>query len=326
MTEYENTSGVRVDKTLFEVVVNALESATDKNGKRLNMDSIIISQDEQTFAHYFTSEGAMNDLRSLSKPILCLALGIAINKGLELRGAKLGLDTLIWPFFKDRVALTNVSNKERLKRVKLRHLLNHTVGYDIGLMFSKDVKERDPNTLLDYIFNTEIAHEPGEHFVYSNVGPYVISALIQEETGSSLSSWVANLLFARLGIVDYAWSNYGQYCAASSGLKLLHADLHKIARLFVNSGRYGSEQVVPEHWINLMRTPQIVTPTMYDEKRVFPKYAYGYYLWICKDGRYYCDGTDGQYFIILPKPGIVITTFGHQPDMKPITQCLIALL
>jgi CubicO group peptidase (beta-lactamase class C family) len=326
MTKSDYTSRVRVDETLFGAVIKALGTAIDKDGHRLNMDSIIISQGERTFAHHFTSESAMNDLRSLSKPILCLAIGIAIDNGLELRGNKLGLDTLIWPFFEDRVSLTNVSNKTRLKRVKLRHLLNHTIGYDVGLMFSKDVKERDPSTLLDYVFNTNISHEPGEHFVYSNVGPYIISALIQEELGINLSSWVAQHLFSQLGITNYEWSNYGDYCAASSGLRLMHADLHKIARIFANDGRHGSTQVVPQHWIEQMRTPQIATPMMYDETRVFPKYAYGQYLWICKDGSYYCDGTDGQYFIVLPKSGIVITTFGHQPDMKPITRCFTQLL
>lgn len=326
MNESDRTIKLQMNEALFQAVVNKFKTAVDKNGQYLNMDSVIISQGERTFSHYFTSESTMNDLRSLSKPTLCLALGIAMEKGLMLRGEKLGLDTLIWPFFEDKIALSNAANKKRFSRVRLRHLLSHTVGYNVGLMFSKDVKKKDPATLLNYIFNTDIAHEPGEHFVYSNVGPYIISALIQEELGINLSSWVSERLFEPLGITNYEWSNYGDYCAASTGLKLAHSDMHKIARIFVNDGRHNSKQIVPDHWVEQMRTPQILTPTMYDEKRVFPKYAYGYYLWICKDGRYYCDGTDGQYFIILPNSGIVITTYGHQSDMKPITQCLTALL
>lgn len=326
MNEFSRTVKLQMDDAIFQSVVNEFKSAIDKNGQRLKMDSIIISQGERIFSHYFTSESVMNDLRSLSKPTLCLALGIAMEKGLILRGEKLELETLIWPFFKDKIALSNTTNEDKLSRVRLKHLLSHTVGYNVGLMFSKDVKERDPYTLLEYIFNTDIAHEPGEHFVYSNVGPYIISALIQEELGVNLSSWVAELLFKPLEIINYEWSNYGDYCAASTGLKLSHSDMHKIARVFVNDGRYSSKQVVPQHWVEQMCTPKILTPVMYDEKRVFPKYAYGYYLWICKDGRYYCDGTDGQYFIVLPNSGIVITTYGHQSDMKPITQCLTGLL
>jgi hypothetical protein len=45
-----------------------------------------------------------------------------------------------------------------------------------------------------------------------------------------------------------------------------------------------------------------------------------------KIGTYYCDGTDGQYLIVLPDKGIVITAFGHQSDMKPITEYFRELL
>jgi len=200
------------------------------------------------------------------------------------------------------------------------------VGYDTGLLFSKDIKERDPATLLDYVFNYPIVHEPGEFFVYSNVGPYIISALIQEEVGVNLSEWVRRIIFQPLGVQAFEWKNYGKYCAASSGLKLSHVDFHRVACFLAGDGRVAGQQQVPRQWLELMRYPHVRTPSMYDEARVFPKYAYGFYLWICKDGRYYCDGTDGQYLIVLPTSGTVITTFGHQSDMKPITECLRPLL
>jgi CubicO group peptidase (beta-lactamase class C family) len=313
-------------ETLFGSIVTALENAADKEGHKLNMDSVMISQDGEVFAHFFKKEKTANDLRSISKPILCMALGIAMERGLRFGGKRVTLDTLIWPFFEGRIKLTNTANGARLEKVKLRHLLNHTIGYEVGLLFSKDIKERDPETLLEYVFNFDILHEPGEYFMYSNVGPYIISALVQEELGVNLANWVNEMLFMPLGIVQYEWKNYGKYCAASSGLRLSHSDLHKIACLFVEEGQFKKEQLVPRNWLGLMRTPQVNTPTMYDEARVFPKYAYGYYLWICKNGTYYCDGTDGQYLIVLPKSGTVITTFGHQSDMKPITECFRPLL
>src|SRR5207245_4450404 len=105
----------------------------------------------------------------------------------------------------------------KLKRVRLRHLLTHTIGHDEGLMFSKDIKDRDQDNLLEYIWNSKIVHEPGQYFVYSNAGPYLISALIQEELGVNLSQWINDLLFEPLGIEIFEWKNYGKYCAASSG-------------------------------------------------------------------------------------------------------------
>lgn len=307
---------------IFNSIIEKFEIITDKEGKHLNMDSIIISQDDHIYTHFFKPTQELNDLRSISKPIIGMALGIAFNQGLSLRGKKLTLDTPVWPFFEGRVRITNKKNISKLPRVKLRHLLTHTIGHDVGLMFSKDIKDRDPDTLIEYIWNTDILYEPGEHFVYSNAGPFLFSAIIQEELGENLSDWVNRLLFKPLQIKEFEWKNYGKYCAASSGLRLSNSDLHKIGRLFLEDGRYLDEQLVPAPWLKQMRTPQVLTPTMYDEARVFPKYAYGYLLWICKDGSYYCDGTEGQYLIVLPKTGIVISTFGYQDDMKPITECL----
>lgn len=315
-----------MDKAIFQSVVKKLQEAIDKEGNLLNMDSIIISQGAQVFKHKFKTEDTLNDLRSISKPIIGLALGIAMENGLQLRGETITLDTKIFRFFKDRVKITNQKNIEKLKRVTLQHVLTHTIGYADGFLFSKDIKEKDPFTLLDYVFNYDITHEPGECFVYSNVGPYIISALIHEELGVSLSEWVRQMLFQKIGIKNFEWKNYGKYCAGATGLKLSHDDLHKIGEILLNKGKYEGQQLVPKHWIELMTKVQVLTPTMYDEKRVFPKYGYGFYIYICKNGNYYIDGTDGQYLIVLPQKETLITTFGHQSDMKPITECFRELL
>lgn len=315
-----------MDKYIFESVVKKLQEAKDKEGNLLNMDSIMISQGAVVFKHKFKSEETLNDLRSISKPIIGLALGMAIEDGLKLNNEKLTLDTKIFPFFKNRVKVTNEKNIEKLEKVTLKHVLTHTIGYAEGLLFSKDIKERDPFTLLDYVFNYDITHEPGECFVYSNVGPYILSALIQEELDLNLSDWINEKLFQKIGITKYEWKNYGNYCAGATGLRISHDDLHKVGQILLDKGMFEGKQLVPKEWVEAMTQIQVLTPTMYDEKRVFPKYGYGFYIYICKNGNYYIDGTDGQYLIVLKDKGTLITTFGHQPDMKPITECFRELL
>ncbi|MFF1880682.1 hypothetical protein ACFVVC_04350 [Pseudarthrobacter sp. NPDC058196] len=63
---------------------------------------------------------------------------------------------------------------------------------------------------------------------------------------------------------------------------------------------------------------------MFDGSRVFPRFAYGYAFWVCEDGVYYCDGTDGQYLIVVPASELVIVTTGSHPDMKAITRYMLA--
>ena len=310
----------------FKTIIDAFLEARDKNGELLKMDAIIVSDASNMFSHYFNARSSPNDIRSLSKTILAMSIGKAIADGVMLRGEKLSLDTKLWRYLEGKVPLYNKNNEERIKRITLRHALTHTIGFEIGLMFSKDIEGKDHSKLLEYIINTDLLFEPGEHFVYSNAGPYLVSAIIQEELGCDLASWVGRTLLEALDIRDFSWKKYGSYSAGSSGLSLRIEDLHRIARLFVSGGEWQGRSVVPKVWLDEMTKPAVRTPTMFDEKRVFPKYAYGIGLWICEDGRYYVDGTDGQYIIVLPRSQTVVTTFGHQADMKPITECLRPLL
>lgn len=323
---------------IFQSIVENLQSVKDKKGNTLNMDSIIILHGTEMFKHNFKNEVSQNDVRSLCKPIIAFALGIAIENGLKLRSESITLETKIFPFFKNLININNTENIEKWEKVNLQHVLTHSIGFSEGLMFSKQIKEKDPDTLLNYIFNADIVNTPGTTFVYSNVGPYLLSVLIQEELGISLSEWINQLLFQKIGITSWAWKNYGKYCAGATGLMLYHDDMHKIGEILLNKGMFKGERIVSSEWIELMTTKQISTfggefpdgqriePTVYDPKRVFPKWGYGFFVYICENGTYYIDGTEGQYIIVLKNKGILITTFGHQSDMKPITECFRELL
>lgn len=65
---------------IFNSIIEKFEIITDKEGKHLNMDSIIISQDDHIYTHFFKPTQELNDLRSISKPIIGMALGIAFNQ------------------------------------------------------------------------------------------------------------------------------------------------------------------------------------------------------------------------------------------------------
>lgn len=311
-----------LNKLIFNEIVNDFMSTKDKNGESLKMDYLTIIQDDVSFTHVFNNAQEKVDLRSLCKPIIALTLGMAIDQGLSLMGEKLTLDTHVFPFIENLATLRNKTNLKMWQKVTLRHVLTHSIGFAEGLLFSKDIKDKDPSTFLDFIINHDIIYEPGTHFVYSNVGPYLLSVIIQEHLGINLSEWIASTLFSKLDITDYEWKNYGKYCAGATGLFLKHEDFNKIGMLLLNKGKYYGQTIVPTKWVESMCTIQLLTPTMYDEKRVFPKYGYGFFVYICKNGNYYIDGTNGQYIIVIPKNRILVTTMGHQPDMKPITECL----
>lgn len=311
-----------MDHSDFERVVQALNDARDKHGDPLKLVDIMVSQGECEFAHSFGKAQAV-DVRSIAKPIVCLALGIAIEKGLCLGGERVGLSTRMWPLLKRYATIRDSVNQAKWEKVTLLDCLRITLGHDKGLVFSADVKEQGEENLIDYVVNYPITGEVGKDFVYSNAGTFVISSLVTEYLGVQLDEWVAESLFAPLGISEYSWKSYGRYCAGCTGLALRNTDLHKIGKLIMEDGQYNGNQIVPRRWIDDMRTPHVTPPThRYIADRAFPKWSYGLNLWICEDGNYYCDGTEGQYMVFIADKKIVVTTLGFQSDTEPISNCL----
>lgn len=313
-----------MSQEIFNKVINDLKTVRDKKGEYLNMSSIIVSDYGNSYTHYFKDREQV-DVRSIAKPIVCMAMGIAIENGLYFDGVKVGLDTPIWQFLSNYTAIDDPVNRRKWEKVVLFDCFRITLGHDVGLMFSSDVKQHNENDLVNYVVNYQITHEVGKDFVYSNAGTFLISTLITEYMGINLDQFVDKYIFSPLNITDYSWKKYGKYTTGCTGLKIYNEDLHKIGRLLINNGVYQGKQLVPNDWINRMKTPQVSSPThRYIEGRAFPKWSYGMNLWICEDGNYYCDGTDGQYMIIIPYKGVVITTMGHQSDTEPISNCLRA--
>ncbi|MDE6058776.1 MAG: serine hydrolase [Clostridia bacterium] len=320
-----------MNKSQFDTIVNEYLIRTDKDGNRLKMDSIIISDsDGNYFKHCFSGNDGLHAVRSVCKSVVSMCLGIVMSdKDHRYTDTELTFDTKVWPIIKDKVNLTNVDNLARLEKLTMFNLFTHSIGFNVKLLKSKDVKGIDPTTYLDLVCNTPLVYEPGESFLYSNAAPFLLAVVFQEITGINLADFANEHIFKKIGINSYAWRNYGKYCAGSTGLELQSDDLHKIAQLIANDGKYNGRQIIPAEWIIKMRTPQVLTPSMYDEQRVFPKYAYGLLMWVCGnevDSNYFIDGSNGQYIIIIPKKKLVITTLADQSDMKPITVCLRSLI
>lgn len=307
---------------VFDDVVSYLETTKDKNGNKVNMESVIVSQGRETRRKFFREEGLVN-LRSIAKPIADLALGAAIDKGLQFKNTSISLNTPVLPFLSEYCEIQSEENRLAWGKVVLKDLLRVTLGHDSGIMFSKDIKDRDPETFVNYVVNYPVTRKVGEHFVYSNAGSFIFSTLITEFLGVKLIDFVDEHLFSPLSIENFNWDAFGKYTAGCTGLWLGNRDLHKIGRLLLAKGNWEGRQLVSRDFIDEMTKPQVPAPThRYIESRAFAKWSYGLNLWICKDGSYFCDGTDGQYLVVIPNKQLVATALGFQPDALPVSSAL----
>ena len=284
-----------------------------KSLSSLNIDSIFLEQDGKVDKVFYTSE-CLHELRSCSKLLVSMAVGIAIDQGM------FSLDTLVYPTIKQVTNITNLNNLEKIKRWKVKDLLKHTTGYEKQMMSESYIQDVDKNNLLDYALNYDIPFEVGNRFAYNNVEPFILSVFFQEKFNLNLTDFIKDNIFDKLDISEFKWENYGKYCPGATGLYLKHSDFHKIGELLLNNGKYNDCQVIPEKWINEMCSVQLETPSAYKPERVFPKIAAGYYTFISRDDFVFRDGANGQYIIVNKKKNLLITIMSSEKDMKNVTE------
>ena len=304
-----------VDINIVKENVNILS----KELGRLNIDSIFIEQDGKLDKVFYKDE-QLHELRSCSKVLVAMAIGIAIEDKMLVNGIPLSLDTKIFPSIKNLVKIKNKDNLLKIQTWTIKNLLTHTTGYESQMMSERYIEDIDKNALLDYALNYDIPFDVGTRFAYNNLEPFVLSVFFQESFGINLKDYINEKIFKKLNIKEFEWDNYGKYCPAATGLYLKHSDFHKIGLLLLNNGRYDGKQIIPGNWIVEMTSMQLETPSTYKPERVFPKIGVGYYAFISRDNYIFRDGSNGQYIIVNKEKKLLVTTMASEKDMKKITE------
>lgn len=285
--------------------------------KNLDIKALMIKADDKILTYGKLNE--LYDIRSISKTVLTLTAGILK----EIHPHEFNENTYIYPIIKDVINVTNETNLEYLKKIKVKHLLTHTIGYEEVLLMRNDILQHDPFDLLDFVVNYPIIQKPGTYYLYSNAGFYLLSVVMEEFIGKNLIQFIDEHLFNPLNIKDYKWEKYGKYLAGATRLWLKPNDLLKIGQLMLEND--GS--MVPVTWINYMKTLSTLTPNVDTLNRTFRRYGYGHGLWISKDeGLYFAHGTDGQILLMVPKKKAIILTLSTEKNMHEIENIVELIL
>lgn len=296
-----------------------------KNLDSLNIDSVFVEQDNNIEKIFYKNE-ELHELRSCSKLLVAMAIGIAIEDKILVEDVPLSLDTKIYPLIQKIVDIKNENNLSKIQKWTIRNLLTHTTGYESQMMSERFIKNIDKNELLNYALNYEIPFDVGIRFAYNNVEPFVLSVFFQETFGVNLKDYINEKIFKKMNIKEFEWDNYGKYCPASTGLYLKHSDFHKIGQLLLNNGKYNGKQIISENWIREMSSMQLETPSAYKPERVLPKIGIGYYTFISRDGYLFRDGSNGQYIIVNKEKNLLVTIMSSERNMKNITEVLRNLI
>jgi CubicO group peptidase (beta-lactamase class C family) len=84
--------------------------------------------------------------------------------------------------------------------VRVRHLLTHTSG--LPAFKAYDQQTHRPDSLANLIFWTPLERPPGERMVYSDIGAYVMGAIVERVSGDSLHVYVRKHITAPLQLQE----------------------------------------------------------------------------------------------------------------------------
>ena len=243
---------------------------------------------EASFSGYDSS--LWHVCHSCSKTVTMLAVGMLIDEG------KLTPDTRPAEVLRSKIGLLSQVTH---KHLTVKHLLTMTAGVQFGETGS--VTERD---WLKCFFESPPMGEAGTKFFYNSMNTYVLSAMVREITGSSLTDYLRPRLFDVLGIDTYWWEKcpMGIECGGW-GLYLRPEDMAKLGMLILGKGVYGGKRVVSEKWLDEAVKVHAEVP------REYGNFDYGCGIWLSRDpGVVLINGMFGQNVLCDTKSDTICVT------------------
>jgi CubicO group peptidase (beta-lactamase class C family) len=200
----------------------------------------------------------LHDLRSVTKSIVALLYGIALDRGLVAPPEA----PLLEQFSEHR----DLAADPQRARLTIDHALTMTLGIEWNEQVPYDnpanseiAMERAPDRIR-FVLERPIVEEPGARWNYCGGAAALLATLIARGTGMPLQDFARENLLAPLGISVFEWmAGQDGVASAASGLRLRPRDLLRIGELMLAQGWWGDRQIVPRAWLD--RVIQPVLPT-----------------------------------------------------------------
>jgi CubicO group peptidase (beta-lactamase class C family) len=246
-------------------------------------------------------------LYSLSKSFTSTAVGLAISEG------KLSLDDQVLKFFPEDAPADPSPN---LRAMRVRDLLRMSTGNvtEAPILANDPTK---PNYTWVKIFLTHpVPFKPSTHFLYNSPATYMLSAIVQKVTGTTVLDYLRPRLFEPLGFKDPQWTTSPQGISAGAyGLSIRTEEIARFGELYLRKGMWNGKQLIPASWVEQatsMQTANGSSPTSdWDQ-------GYGYQFWRSRHNSFRGDGAFGQYCMVIPELDAVVAITSGVRDMQKV--------
>ena len=233
------------------------------------------------------------NIKSASKSILSLLIGIAIERG-DIKG----VDQKISHYFPDYFESNSDSIKET---ITIKDLLTMRSGLETT-SFSNYGRWVLSGNWIEFALDQPLEHDPGGRMIYSTGSSHLLSVILTRASGKSTREYAMDHLFGPMNIQIGGWDRDPQgYYMGGNNVALSPHALLKLGRLLGDMGKYEGQQLVPETWIR--DSIDIYTRSNFND------YNFGYMWWRKSAGEMdvlFAWGNGGQYIMILPELNAVV--------------------
>lgn len=242
-----------------------------------------------------------HELYSLSKSFTSTAVGFAVAEG------KIQVDDEVLKFFPDEVPPEPSSN---LKAMRVRDLLTMSAGH-------QDETSSSPDQISSRAFLAHpVPHKPGTHFKYNTPATFMLSAIVQKQTGQTVLDYLRPRLFEPLGIDRPVWNtNFQGVSLGGYGLRVRTEDIARFGQLYLQQGHWMGRPLLPASWVEQATGRQVSNGS--NPKSDWDQ-GYGFQFWRCRNGAYRGDGAFGQYCIVMPEQDAVLAITSGLKDMQAV--------
>ena len=296
----------------------------DKPGQKTKqkgcIDSFLLSCNDSLIVEEYFADSAIDEPHfqmSITKSILSLAIGIAIDQGhIKSEKERLidylpGIDT------------------EKIHDLASTITIEDALTMRSGIRLEKpewDSKEVTIQNHAALILEHCEMVQPGSVYKYQGIDPELLSHVLYTAIGYTLEQFVDKYLFEPMGISNYTFGK--SECGltkSAAGMHLTSRDMIKIGQLILNKGNWKGQQLVSASWIKKAIQSHVDNG----------KHQYGYFWWqhkITVGADVYlvhsCRGARGQFIYIIPEfqSVAVFTSYGTRKPFELLEKVIVPAL
>lgn len=284
--------------TAAAAVATSLHAASTRAATMGRLRSLLVSwRGELVAEHYFRGATARRtaNIKSASKSIVSALIGIAIGRG--------AIGSVHDPIERYLPDVQHAAEGARKRAITIEDLLTMRSGLESTSNRNYGAWVRSTNWVR-YVLNRPMVDAPGSSMQYSTGSTHLLSAILTRATRTSTWEFARDALAKPLGIALARWQQdpQGIYFGGNE-MVMTPRQMLTFGELYLNHGRWQSQQVVPASWITESFVPRAQSR--------FSGRMYGYGWWmreLAGHQTYYAWGYGGQFIFVVPDLDLVAVT------------------